>query len=244
MDENQEPVEEPQVEEAQQVAEGTETQETEQQQQPQIDEKEHNQLYYERRKRQQAERELERLRQQELQQPAQATQTTDTLDFNDDVTEGEWFQQNYQRLRAKEREEEQRLQAQQEFNKVVGSYEQKLKEAMKTEKDVLMYDDIVANDSSPLVKQAILKSEKPEVLLKSLALDNSLRYKINTLNDPLDVAREIIKMESQADIKPSVSSAPDPAGNTRAVTPQQGNNLGSISSQRDYEAEMNKFLYG
>ena len=103
--------------------------------------------------------------------------------------------------------------------------------------DDLEYADVPLN---PFVQDAILKSDYGPHVAHALSKDLNLANKLNKL-DPIDAMREIVKIEEQAKVKPSTSSAPPPVDDPKSQAPQNKRNINDLTME-EYMATMNKLI--
>jgi len=253
MSEENQPVEE--VETVAPVAEveAPKTEIKEEESQPVEDAAETNRSGYEQRKRIKAERENERLKeqivtmqqQQAVPQPATPVQQPQHRDLNqtptiDQYDDTDLYMSDKVKFEATKMLQEQAYQ--QEQQKVLGTFDEKLREYEKTNPDIREDVMYISTKVSPSVEQAILNSDMGPKVAQMLATDKNLLNRLNNL-DAVSVGREVYKLEEQAKVKPAISSAPDPIDSPKTSVSSNSSSPSGLSFA-EHTAMMNKKMYG
>jgi len=170
------------------------------------------------RARQQKQREeAERLRQeneylrqqvapQRVEQPRQPASNSNMPQLEDFNTEGEWLNA------VLDAREKQRV-AQEQIQAKTQTYQQKLSEYAKVNKDIYAYEDEVVRviGGNPAIAQAIMDSDKAAQIVEAIALDPSKADSLKGSRGHYSLAKNILALESSVGDKPSFSDAPPPA---------------------------------
>lgn len=92
------------------------------------------------------------------------------------------------------------------------SYQQKINEFAKVNKDIYAYEDeaVKVIGGSQVVAQAIMESEKAALIVEAIALDPKKATAINNARDHYSLAKSILALESAVGEKPTFSDAPPP----------------------------------
>lgn len=160
--------------------------------------------------------EAERLRQEneylrglvekpQAQQPQRQAPSNNMPQLEDFNTEGEWLNAV---LDARER---QRV-VQENVNTKTQTYNQKLSEYAKVNKEIYAYEDEAVRviGGNPTIAQAIMDSEKAAQIVEAIALDPSKADSLKGSRDHYSLAKSILALESNVGDKPTFSDAPPP----------------------------------
>lgn len=159
---------------------------------------------------------------QQVQQPQQAQQKQE-LGLEDFQSEDEWFEY---KLNQRERARSQ----QNEINNLTSSYQQKLNNYSKDNKEIYEYENYVSSLVSPEVARAIMQSEKAPQIVEALALDPEKARELNYSQNHYDLARKMVNLETSMEEKPRFSNAPPPPSMPKSDPVQSGSiNMANLS---------------
>lgn len=134
---------------------------------------------------------------------------------------------------------ESEMQKQQHVMTAQKTIASKIEEYSKVNKDIFEYERELAAMVTPAVAAAIVASDKIGELIEKLVLDDESIARLNAIQDPYRLSREIIKIEETLTKKRNISGAPNPPSTTKSKAPQGSGSDISTMSKAEYRAFRN-----
>jgi len=143
---------------------------------------------------------------QRVEQPRRPSFNSNMPQLEDFNTEGEWLNA------VLDAREEQRV-VQEQIQTKTQTYQQKLNEYAKVNKEIYEYEDEAVRviGGNPAIAQAIMDSDKAAQIVEAIALDPSKANGLKMSRDSYSLAKSILALENSVGGKPTFSDAPPPA---------------------------------